>query len=274
MSSWGNLDNVAITANITSAVGSVVIANAAGNATLFTSEIDPGDYLIIASKKYQVHSVNSDVLLNLTDAVSTSGNVAFIQTGPKYISNINLNASNTYTIQRVFGVDKFEANVAENRARGFKAPGWNHHFSYIDANSQTRYKTEALVAMSKNFNANLNLALQTDATDDEVLADYQIIFITQPTNQSNTNGNAVTFTAVANTVPVGGVLTFQWFFSPNNIVFAKVDDGGEESFTGNDTATLVLSNVGNADGYFFFVSASTTDGADTANSSIVTANIA
>lgn len=275
MSSWGNLDNVALTANVTTTAGSVVVANTLGNATVFTTEVKPGDYLIVGGNKYQVHSVNSNVLINLTDAASTTGNtVAFIQQGPKYVSNVALLSDNVYTIQRVYGVDKFEANIAENRARGFKTPGWTHYFTYTDANSQTRYKTEALVAMSKNFNANLNLALQTDASDDAILADYQIIFITQPTNQSNSAGNAVTFTAVANTVPVGGAVSFQWYVSTDNVTFAKVDDGGEEAYSGNDTATLELSNVSNADGSFFFVSVSTTNGADIANSTVVTANVA
>ena len=112
MSSWGNRDNVTVTANVRTTIGSSLVTNTAGNATIFLSEINDGDYMIISGIKYQVRNVTSDVVLTLTgDAAASANTIAFVQQGPKYISNIALSA-NTYTIQRVFGVDRDEkANV-------------------------------------------------------------------------------------------------------------------------------------------------------------------
>ena len=170
MSSWGNRDNVQLTANVTVIAGSAVVSNASGNATIFLSEVKPGDYFIVGGRKYQVYSVNSNVLINLTDSIATSANtIAFVQQGPKYIANIAL-SDNTYTIQRVFGVDRDEkANVAGPASANANAvchTGWVHIFEY-SANGVSRIKGEVLVAMSKNFNANStsNLHVFADASD-------------------------------------------------------------------------------------------------------------
>jgi len=167
MSSWGNRDNVQLTANVTVTAGSAVVSNAAGNATIFLNEVNPGDYFIVGGNKYQVLSVSSNVLINLTDPVSanTSGS-AFIQQGPKYIANVAL-SDNTYTIQRVFGVDRDEkANVsgaASANANAVCHTGWVH---ILEVGG--RIRGEVLVAMSKNFNANAtsNLHAFADASDD------------------------------------------------------------------------------------------------------------
>jgi len=168
MSSWGNRDNVQLTANVTVTAGSAVVSNATGNATIFLSEVNPGDYFIVSGTKYQVFSVNSNVLINLTDPIATSANtVAFIQQGPKYIANVAV-SDNTYTIQRVFGVDRDEkANVsgaASANANAVCHTGW----VYIQEVGG-RVRGEVLVAMSKNFNANAtgNLHVFADASDNE-----------------------------------------------------------------------------------------------------------
>lgn len=110
MSSWGNLDNVTI-------AGTVVVATANGAAVLgvnteFTSNVKPGDYIIIAGNKYQVATVDSDTSLTLTNnaATTSAGVAAYVQQGPKYISNVIFDnrATNLYTIQNIFGVDVTE----------------------------------------------------------------------------------------------------------------------------------------------------------------------
>lgn len=167
MSSWGNRDNVQLTANVTVTSGSAVVSNASGNATVFLSEVKPGDYFIVGGIKYQVHSVNSDILINFTNnAVSNVSGSAFVQQGPKYIADVAL-SENTYTIQRVFGVDRDEkANVsgaASANANAVCHTGWVH---ITDVGGRVR--GEVLVALSKNFNANAtsNLHAFADASDD------------------------------------------------------------------------------------------------------------
>lgn len=109
MSSWGYTDNVAI-------AGTVAIytqnANVLGTTTYFTVNVKDGDYLTIGGQKYQVANVVSNVNLFLTSvgASNTASLTAYLQQGPKYISNVDI-AQNTYTIQRVYGVDLSEMNV-------------------------------------------------------------------------------------------------------------------------------------------------------------------
>ena len=46
MSGWGKLDSKQITANVLVTSGSRAVANATGNATIFLSEVKPGDYFV------------------------------------------------------------------------------------------------------------------------------------------------------------------------------------------------------------------------------------
>jgi hypothetical protein len=176
MSAWGKLDNVAIKGNVT-------VATANGNAVLgvtteFLTNVKAGDYITIASNKYQVDRVLSNTSLWLTypAATTTAGAVAYVQQGPKYISNANvvISGSNVYTIQEVFGVDRVEIGVAGNKQKGFSHTGWSHFNTYTTTQGATRYKTEVLVAMSKNFASNatghlFGTGAGTDANDNSVL---------------------------------------------------------------------------------------------------------
>lgn len=165
MSSWGNLDNVIIQGNVIIAVANGV--NVLGIGTAFTSNIKNGDYITIDSNKYQVNVISSDTVLTLTTEASTNtvGANAFIQQGPKYISNVVYDdrSSNLYTIQNVFGVDILEIANTSPAANATTHVGWNHVKTV-----GSRVRVETLVAMSKNFNANATSVLQTDAADDSV----------------------------------------------------------------------------------------------------------
>lgn len=74
-----------------------------------------------------------------------------------------------HTIQAVaadvFFVDLTEAAVAGNKAKGITGAGWWSIKTYTDAQAQTRYKTELLVACSTPF------ATSGDAADDSTVAD-------------------------------------------------------------------------------------------------------
>mgnify|MGYP003111529533 CR=1 FL=1 len=184
MSAWGNRDNVYIIitgtasdlANVNTNATSAVVSNAHANATAFLNgNINAGDYITLASNKYQIKSVDSDTQFTLTSALSTSGNVqAVIQQGPKYIANVGAAKSTRYAnivnINRIFGVDRDEkANVgpASANANATCHTGWVDVLNY-NFQGTTRTKAEVLVAMSKNFNANAtgNLHAFSDAGDD------------------------------------------------------------------------------------------------------------
>lgn len=167
MSSWGNLDNVAIK-------GTVVVAVANANAVLgvsteFVTNVKQGDYITIAANKYQVEQVlsNTSIYLTSSSATTTTGATAYVQQGPKYISNIAL-SENTYSIKRVYGVDRVEI-ASPNATSNAHHTGWISYTDYTTSQGSYREKSEVLVAMSKNFNANATGTLQVDAADDTVL---------------------------------------------------------------------------------------------------------
>lgn len=274
MSSWGNLDNVTIS-------GTVVVATANANAvlgvsTLFTTNVKAGDYLTIASNKYQVENVISDTILYLTSdaATNSSGVAAYLQQGPKFVANVASGHLNNPTIQDVVGVDRVEIAVPENKERGVAShTGWVTYKTYTDALGQVRNKSEVLVAMSKNFSANatgdlFGTSAGQDANDDTVAADYQILITTQPANDTATIGNAVSFFVVAETLPAGQAVTYQWY-EDNTTGITTITDAGD--YTGATTNTLSIANVSNVDGYSYYVTVSGTGGADSVTSDTATA---
>lgn len=169
MSSWGNLDNVKIKGTVTVYSTNTTVN---GSSTEFNTNVKAGDYITIVGTKYQVDTITSNTVLNITTTPSANntGNAAYIQTGPKYISDIAV-AQNTYTIQRVYGVDAAEVVLANNISYGnVSQPGWSHIMTYTDAYGARRIKSEVLVAMSKNFNKNGSGTLLDDYIPDNSLA--------------------------------------------------------------------------------------------------------
>ena len=195
MSSWGKLDSKQLTGNVRVVNGSANVTNTAGQVTLFTTEVKAGDYFVAgavtgnSNVKYYVSSVSGNTITLSTPYEGSNANVqANIQQGPKWINIVsnrsygNVNA-NAYTIQKIYGVDATEANIAGNKANGFSHTGWTHQVRYTDAYGRTRIKSEVVVAMSKNFNRdNTNTSntfiqfsgnLLADAQDDLVIRDAQ-----------------------------------------------------------------------------------------------------
>lgn len=95
-----------------------------------------------------------------------------------------------------------------------------------------RVSYETLVAMN---------SISGDA-DAGVIPDYTILFSTQPANSTanSTAGQSATFTAVAYTVPDGGVLTYQWQANTGS-GFANVVAGN--TYSNVTTATLTVTNT-------------------------------
>jgi len=166
MSSWGNLDNLLAKGNVTTTNTSDLVTGFGG--TEFLSNVVSGDYVTIASNKYQVQNVVSNTQLYLTNiSATTSANVKmYIQEGPKYIANVSFPANN-YSIQNIYGIDRNEMMNVRANANATHT-GWTHFQTYVDAYGAVRIKSESLVAMSKNFNANATSDLQTDASDNTI----------------------------------------------------------------------------------------------------------
>ena len=176
MSQWGKLDKSNILGSITVTQGNVYLV---GNVTtVFTGNVKSGDAMLLNDVAYAVNVVLSARVLTLdapyagsTGSLTTTA----VQQSPKGIRTCGWGitaaaGANTVGKANVFGVDRVEVAVAANKGRGFSTPGWSSHMSYTTSQGSTRYKTEALVAMSKNFNANATGTLQYDANDNSVLA--------------------------------------------------------------------------------------------------------
>jgi len=174
----------------------------------------------------------------------------------------------------VYGIDRNEIGVPENKARGISHTGWIHYDTYTTSQGETRYKTETIVAMSKNFASNATGTLfgtdaGTDASDDTVAADYLLYFTTQPADTSNTAGNSAVLVAVAASEPTGATLTYQWYKRDNvsDTSYATVSQPG---VTGATTNTLTIVNVSNVNGNIFRLTISGDGGADDNTSTAVT----
>lgn len=281
MSQWGNRDSIQL--------GSVSVtqnSNAVVSADLIfdSSNVDVGDTIFLANVGYKVKRVtNSGNLVLDVNYTATTGTVdSRVQQSPKNLTTYGwgdaTTGANTINARNVYGIDRNEIIVEENKDRGIGHTGWVHYKTYTSGQGQVRNKSEVLVAMSKNFNANATGTLnRMDNYDDTVAADYYIYYVVEPTNASNTNGNSLIFTAEAATLPAGGTLSYQWYESPNNLVYSAVIDGGQ--YSGNTTNTLTVANVAalswedqpNVNQYWFKLTTSGTDGADS-NSFIVYAS--
>jgi hypothetical protein len=151
-------------------VGNGVLINANVTATLY------------AQNTYAIANVVSGNVITL-DTVYTGANTSVaniaIQESPKFLRSLGFGtlstnsavaisvsrANTTITKRNVFGVDRTEANIAGNKANGINTVGWVHYKTWTTTQGSVRHRVEPLVAMSKNFNANVNNALQTDAFD-------------------------------------------------------------------------------------------------------------
>lgn len=291
MSQWGNFSNLLIKGNVTTSTTSDLV-NGYG-VTEFTSNLLPGDYVIIASNKYQVYNVVSNTQFYISNvAATTSANVkAFLQQGPKDLSNVTTyngragRQSNVYNIQNVYGVDRQEILIPENKDRGVAHTGWLHYTTYTTGQGCVRHKSEMLVAMSKNFDASAAGTLfgqggSNDAADDTVLANAYVYFEAQPANVTDylANLSAATFSVTANYSPYGSgvVLSYQWQRAANttdatagywtNVQNATV-------YSNNTSATLNISNTSGLNGNVFRVVLSGTQGADDNNSNQATITI-
>ena len=263
--------------------------------------IEPGDYIVLHpsqavdvgkigdSPKYQVANVAVEAanVIHLTSPVSFTANVVHpsVQQGPKYIANIasgtarvnrgNIGANpgtrNVYSIQRVYGIDKNQANVAENKhVKNIKTPGWVHMSTHLDRSGATRHKTEQLVAMSKN-------GIDHNFDYPSEIHKFNISFTFQPKDSAaavptasagaiaNVAGANVKLIANATSVPEGAVLTYKWLHKVSNLAsntsFIDVGAGahGAAGISGQTSNILFVANVTHVSGQVFICHASTTN---------------
>ena len=191
MSQWGTRDRVETTTLANAINNSNVITAITSQPFTAANGFIPGYGLLInANTSGIVYNQNTYTILSVTsgntlvlDTVYTGANTVVaniaIQQSPKDIRSLGRGtlstnsavaisisrANTTVTKRNVFGVDRNEANIAGNKANGFSQPGWTHYKTWTTTQGSVRHRAEVLVASSKNFNANVNNVLQTDAFD-------------------------------------------------------------------------------------------------------------
>lgn len=154
MALWGNKDTKAVTGTVDVTQNSAAVA---GTDTAFTTELKPGQSLVIASVEYKILSIASDTSLTLATVYAGTTATELTITAneqPAYVPAADLD--------EVFGVDAAEAAVAGNKAKGINTPGWVQYRTYTDSAGATRHKAETLVAMG---------TISGDAADDSTVAD-------------------------------------------------------------------------------------------------------
>lgn len=135
-----------------------------------------------------------------------------------------------------FGVDTTEAAAAN----GTTHAGWVLRTEGSGGRAG-RVHYETLVAMGS----------MTGDAEDTGFPDYRIVISSQPSDNSSTTGDPVTFTVVAASVPSGATLSYRWQVDggPGSTAFANVANGGV--YTNNTSPTLSISdNTGLTDNVY------------------------
>ncbi len=160
MALWGTRDSFSVTGtvDVSNTVNTTTVTGDAN--TVFTTELQIGDALVIDGKRRKVTAIsaaNSLTIGTAWDGANQTGATVTGQDTPKYVTAAEIASNN------IIGVDDTEATLAANKARGINTPGWTKFVTYTDMHGTTRYKTEPLVVMSS--------AVTSDAPDDTIAAD-------------------------------------------------------------------------------------------------------
>jgi hypothetical protein len=171
MSQWGKLDYVPLVGTAIANLNSTTVICSTGSFT--EANVELGDALLISNVAYRVSAITSNTTITLDTrytGANASGLGLAVQQSPKDISTLGWTANATYTLpvskRNVYGVDRVEVAAASNKANGISHTGWVYYDTYTTTQGAVRNKSEVLVAMSKNFNANATGVLRADANDD------------------------------------------------------------------------------------------------------------
>lgn len=249
---WGNDDSKAVSGTIAVTQNSKTVT---GTSTAFTTELAPGQTLVIAGVEYRINSIASNTSLELLSAyaaTNASGLTVTANEQPAYIPEADED--------KVFGISVSEAQESTNISRGINTPGWVRYVTYTDSGSNTRHKAETLVAFGGI------------AGDADTFAPVPVITIgTQPLDVTVTAPATATFTAAA-TATLGGVVSYQWQIQQEG-TGAWANISGATSATYTTGATATGDGAGATDGDKYRVVVSATLGATPVTSNAVTLTV-
>lgn len=204
MSSWGYIDNVAIKGTVTVSTSANTVT---GSSTEFVTNCKQGDYLTIAGNKYQVEQIVSNTSIFITTtaaATNTSGATAYLQQGPKFLSNVNAalsggRQSNLATIQNVYGVDLTEMQTKQaitttltNAGAGYSAAARANTTATISTTGASQPTDNALATVyySGTTVANIIITSQGAGYTTAAQSNTTITISTTGASQPTTNATA------------------------------------------------------------------------------------
>lgn len=192
-----------------------------------------------------------DTYAHAIAAPATTGrlNITGVGVGVQTLQKTGL--ENPYTGESgIFFVDKDEAQVSANKAKGFRSPGWWLYKTYTDVNSVVRHKAECLISMM------VPSATSGDA-EDTVLTDAIISLVSGPADITVAETETAEFSVEATVVPSTATIVYQWQVSDDSgSTWANVATG-----TGGTTATYTTAaTTAGMDGYQYQCVLSVTGG--------------
>jgi hypothetical protein len=286
MAIFGKIDAKALANNVSVTNGSTTVTTTGDFTNKTTADfIQNGDVLSLSTVQYTVESVVSATTLKLRTAYAGStGTVtaanALRRTPPKEVATllIDENGQNAHypSGTSLIFIDKTEAALEENKARGLKFPGWWAYRTYVDGDGNTRYKTECM-AFVRETAANAG-----DFDNDNPAADVTstITISSQPSNQSTSGplGAILTFTKAGTAAAGTGSHTVTGATAGN--VVTNVSGGAAPASTGYEftvsrsggvyTVTVVTGGSGFAATDTILVKGSQLGGVDSTNDLTIT----
>lgn len=165
---------------------------------------------------------------NFIDLSGTGNAAQFLQRNAEGNESIGPGTGDhIYNGMDLYFIDVDEAQQAENRARGLKAPGWWLYRAWTNADGSLAQHSECLIALggqsdkrqATTGDAGLG-GLRAGFTDDDIAIDSTPTITVQPVNRTVVAPATATFSVTA-TLAGAGSLTYQW----------QVQEGGTGSWT-------------------------------------------
>lgn len=176
MSQWGKRQRKNLVGTFIANLNNKAVVCSTGSFT--APNIEVGDAIVfpVSNVEYRVQQIvsNTEIRLDVVyEGANASGLTAYVAESPKDLTSLGWTANASYTFpvskRTVVGVNRLEMANAGNKANGISHTGWSYYKTYTDAFGNVRHKSEVLVAMSKNFDANATGTLFVDDNDDPLV---------------------------------------------------------------------------------------------------------
>jgi hypothetical protein len=137
-------------------------------------------------------------------------------------------------------IDKTEATIPANKARGLTAPGWWKYITYTDAAGNTRHKAQHLVAFK-------SAPTTASDTDDRYAADA-IVTLTLSTVANQTTQTPAGAILTVDTIAAADALRAEGTYTITASDYITDEDGAGATFTvvvdGSGAATVTVTSAG------------------------------